>query len=518
MTDVPGYHLDRLIGRGGAGEVWLGRQRSAGGRVVAVKCLAAPAGVGARDQLRVEGRVLAALDHPHIVTLYDVVERPGGVALIMQYAAGGSLASLLGQRRLTAGQLVTVAAPLADALGYAHGRGTIHGDVTPANVLFTADGRPLLADFGIARVAAKLSSRSGLVGTPHYLDPQVALGGVPDKASDIYALGAICYEALAGRPPYVGSTPFELLKRARDGDRPALAELAPDTPPVLVEAIDRALQLDSVDRYADAAEFAARLRAGAQPAAVLMLPRDIAVPVADPSRPTREFGPRPPRPSGPASVVPGGWDRLAGVALDRRVRLSAIGILVTAALASIGVLVSGAGDQSTGYAAVRPATATLATATPTGSAPGAAPAAADRTGTQAAAAAANPSTPAQWRVVLAALDERRARAYERADVPLIDSVYAPGPDQQKDHAVVADLATSKEHFVGLRLRYRDVRVLTASPSAATLYVVDELPAYRRVDAKGALIKAFPGHGPKRWVISLELTSGEWRVAAIARAT
>jgi serine/threonine protein kinase len=116
VTDVPGYHLDRLIGRRASGEVWPARQRSAGGRVVAVKCLATADGAAPREQLRVEGRVLAALDHPHIVTLYDVVDRPGGVALIMQYAGGGSLASLLGQRRLTTGQLVTVAAPLADAI------------------------------------------------------------------------------------------------------------------------------------------------------------------------------------------------------------------------------------------------------------------------------------------------------------------------------------------------------------------------------------------------------------------
>lgn len=523
MTDVPGYHLDRLIGRGASGEVWLARQRSAGGRVVAVKCLVTPDGAAAREQLRFEGRVLASLDHPHIVTLYDVVERPGGVALIMAYAAGGSLASLLGQRRLTAGQLVTVCAPLADALSYAHGRGTVHGDVTPANVLFTDDGRPLLADFGIARVAARLSARSGLVGTPHYLDPHVAMGAAPDASSDIYALGAICYEALTGRPPHVGSTPFELLQRARDGDRPALPELAPDASAALVAAIDRALQLDADARYGDAAEFAAQLRAAAEPEAVRMLPREIAVPVAEPARPTRDFGPRPPRPAVAGGTSPGTWDRIAEAAADRRVRLGAIGVLVAAALASIGMLVTGVGDSGQGYAAARPAATPLArqlsasvsqSASVADGPPSAVP-------TPSAAApplpvlAASPSTTDEWRTVLAALDARRSRAYETADVALIDSVYVPGPDQVKDHALIAGLATSKERVVGLRLNYRDVRVLTSSGVAATLDVIDELPRYRQLDAKGGLIKAFPARGAKRWMITLTRTVGEWRIASIA---
>lgn len=534
MTDVPGYQLDRLIGRGASGEVWLGRQRAAGGRTVAIKCLATPDAASSRERLRVEGRVLASLEHPHIVTLYDVVERSGGVALIMQYAAGGSLAALLGQRRLTAGQVVTVAAPLADALGYAHGRGTVHGDVTPANVLFTDDGRPLLADFGIARVAARLSARSGLVGTPHYLDPQVALGAPPDPASDIYALGAICYEALTGRPPYIGSTPFELLQRAREGERPALADLAPDAPAALVAAIDRALHPDPAARYADAAAFAVDLRAAATPESVPMLPRDVPVAVAAPARATREFGPRPPR--RPAEHADGGiWERLYAAAGDRRMRLGAVGALVALALASVGVLVSGAGESSAGNApagatartpaatpsvraaaaaaspSVRPsARPTAPTTSPPVSAPPVGPIA-----PRVPSPAASPATPAQWRAVLAWLDDRRARAYETADVALLDSVYVDGPDHRKDRARVAKLAADKHRVVGLRINYRDVRILTAGASTATLDVIDELPAYRHVDAKGVLIKPFPGRGLKRWVITLKRTSGEWRVASIA---
>lgn len=530
MTDVPGYRLDRLIGRGASGEVWLARQRSAGERVVAVKCLTTAGGTQSRDKLRVEGRVLAALDHPHIVTLYDVVERPGGAALIMQYAGGGSLAALLGQRRLTAGQLVTIAAPLADALAYAHSRGTVHGDVTPANVLFTEDGRPLLADFGIARVAARLSARSGLVGTPHYLDPQVALGAPPEPSSDIYALGAICYEALTGRPPYLGKTPFELLQRAREGARPGLTELAPGTPPGLVDAIDRALESAAEYRYGDAAEFADQLRAAAPAEPVRMLPREVPVPVGAPARPTREFGPRPPRTAALAGSR-GSWDRLYDLAADRRLRIAGIAVLLAAAAGSVALLVSGAGDAGQDPAATArsvpvgpatssfpPSTAVAAVATPTPAPLATATLPPATVAPRAPRPVATPSTAADWRTLLAALDERRSDAYASADVRLIDSVYAPGPDQRKDHDLVAGLAADKERVVGLRLNYLEVKVLTSSTRGATLDVIDELPAYQQLDASGALVKAYAGRPARRWVITLKRVSGEWRIAAISKAS
>jgi serine/threonine protein kinase len=130
-------------------------------RAAAIKTLACD-DAESRERLRREGRLLARLDHPHIVPLLDVVDCAAGVALVMEYAAGGSLAELLGQRRLTAGQLVHLAAPLADALAYAHSCGVVHADVSPANVLFTDDGRPLLADFGLSALTGPL------VGAPRW--------------------------------------------------------------------------------------------------------------------------------------------------------------------------------------------------------------------------------------------------------------------------------------------------------------------------------------------------------------
>lgn len=294
---VPGYQLEQLIGRGAAGEVWLARQRSAGGRVVAIKWLPTDDSRAMREQLRGEGELLGSLDHPHILTLFDVIDCPGGVALVMQYAGGGSLAALLGQRRLTAGQLVSIAVPLAEALAYAHARGVVHADVTPANVLFTEDGRPLLADFGIARAARRLVARSGLSGTPDYLDPELADGAPTDPRSDVYGLGVICWEALAGRPPYAGGSPFDVVARARAGERPSLRELAPDAPGALIAVIDAALAPRREGRYADAAQLARALASVAVPEPVTLPPRLVESPVGPPARPTRDFGPRPPRPT-----------------------------------------------------------------------------------------------------------------------------------------------------------------------------------------------------------------------------
>ena len=150
---VPGYRLDRLLGRGGSGEVWRARPR-AGGAAVAVKVLVA----GDAERQAREAALLGALDHPHLVRLHEVVHQPrrGGparVALVLDLLEGGSLAALLARRgRLRPGEVVTALAPVAAALACAHEQGVVHGDLSPGNVVFTAEGRPVLTDLGVARV------------------------------------------------------------------------------------------------------------------------------------------------------------------------------------------------------------------------------------------------------------------------------------------------------------------------------------------------------------------------------
>ena len=154
--EVAGYELRRVLGRGSGGEVWLASERATG-EAVAVKCVRPGADIAVRDRLRREAAVLAGIDHPHVLRLRGVAGCTGSdeVALVLDLATGGSLARLVARRGpLSAGEVVTVLVPLAEALAEVHARGVVHGDVTPANVLFAADGRPVLADLGVARLVA----------------------------------------------------------------------------------------------------------------------------------------------------------------------------------------------------------------------------------------------------------------------------------------------------------------------------------------------------------------------------
>ena len=191
---VPGLRLLQRLGAGGQGEVWLADDLAAGDRA-AVKV-----GLRGRGPARFEREVdlLRGLDHPHVVRLRRVVELPdGSQALVLEHAAGGSLSGLVRRRGpLTAGEACSVVVPLARTLGELHGRGLVHGDVTPANVLFSADGRVMMADLGSAeRLGEAVPERWGSDG---YLDP--AAEARPSPSEDVYSLGAVLRFALTGSP------------------------------------------------------------------------------------------------------------------------------------------------------------------------------------------------------------------------------------------------------------------------------------------------------------------------------
>src|SRR3712207_4321959 len=180
---VPGYTLETLLGRGGSGEVWRAVPR-AGGPAVAVKLLVA----GDAERQAREAALLGSLDHPHLVRLHEVVHQPrrGGpprVALVLDLLTGGSLADLLARRgRLRPGEVVTAVAPVAAALAHVHGEGVVPGDLSPGNIVFPGEGRPVLTDLGVARVVGE--EARGRV-TPAYVDPVVARGGAPGPSSDV---------------------------------------------------------------------------------------------------------------------------------------------------------------------------------------------------------------------------------------------------------------------------------------------------------------------------------------------
>src|SRR3712207_1399836 len=169
-----------------------------------------------------EAALLGELDHPHLVRLHEVVrsEVRGGtaeVALVLDLLEGGSLAALLARRgRLRPGEVVTTVAPVAAAVAHAHERGIVHGDLSPANVVFTAEGRPVLTDLGVARL---LDEQAAAQVTPAYVDPTVARGGAVGPASDVFGLAAAAFHALTEIAPWNAATPADTLRVAAEGDR-----------------------------------------------------------------------------------------------------------------------------------------------------------------------------------------------------------------------------------------------------------------------------------------------------------
>lgn len=227
MTDLPllpGFDLLQQLGAGGVGQVWAVRR--ADGVRFAAKFVTDAEGAG--DALRHEAAVLRELRHEHVVRLYEVVHTDDEtVALVMQLAEGGSLADSLRTRdHLTPGELVTVLCPVARALHDLHSMGLIHGDLSPGNLLFTHEGKPLIADLGFAHLAGHdCADGSSIWATESWSAPELLAGEALTPASDVYSLGAIAWCAVVGSPP----GPAAL--------RPDLADIAPGLSPELHDLI-----------------------------------------------------------------------------------------------------------------------------------------------------------------------------------------------------------------------------------------------------------------------------------------
>src|SRR3954454_17858920 len=200
------YELEREIGRGGMGAVWLARDEVLG-RTVAIKRIGMAPGGTSPDLARAEreARLAARLNHPHVVAVYDLVTDDGAQWLVMEHVQGATLATLVQREApLAPDQAAEIMVQVADALAAAHEAGIVHRDVKPSNMLVTPDGQVKLSDFGIARAEADASlTQTGLVtGSPAYLSPEVASGQQASPASDVWSLGATLFHALAGPPPY----------------------------------------------------------------------------------------------------------------------------------------------------------------------------------------------------------------------------------------------------------------------------------------------------------------------------
>ena len=208
-TQIAGrYIVDRAIGRGGTGTVWLCRDKVLG-RQVAVKQVGNLPGETTTDLDRAlrEARSAAGLNHPHVVAVFDAVEDDGRTWLVMEYLPSRTLAELLAaEGPLDPRRAAHLGAQAADGLAAAHARGVVHRDVKPGNILVTDDDRAKITDFGIALITGdpRLTQTGLVIGTPSYFSPEAARGGEPGPAGDVWALGASLYEAVEGHPPYVG--------------------------------------------------------------------------------------------------------------------------------------------------------------------------------------------------------------------------------------------------------------------------------------------------------------------------
>lgn len=552
---IPGYTIGRLLGRGGTATVWLGTEQRTG-RHLALKCFS-PAADGAHsgeglsaDTVKREVRILAALDHQHLVKAHHVVPIEAGsgasIALALDYAAGGSLARLVAVRgRLSVGETVTVLTPVAHALGYLHTNGFTHLDVSPGNVLFTGQGKPLLSDVGIARMLGE-PGRAESIGTAGFLDPApvdaVRAGLQPER--DVYSAAALGWYCLTGEPP------------ARTADRPPLSLLVPDVPADLAAALEAGLNEDRRLRPTAAALATAVYRsAPPQPVDLAAAVDPTVIPelvtrrhVAPPSvrarlrghRPKEVLGalrrrllsarlpgtpwpqlpsPLPGLPFPPATPGSSGRGRHAGpvpstsTSASRGSRRS--GLPGTAGLAVAAVLVTAAAWWLAGTGPSGPVVTSGADATAAAGSTAAAkdPAAEERAAVGTARSRAAAADPAHALTGLAAL---RDHAFQSGNLALLDEVNAAG-----SAAAAADLRTGgrlRDSGLVLSGFSSTLSGVATEPGATTARAVvratSASSAYEERDSRGEVL-AKGAAGPAQPLrLVLVRVDGTWRISDV----
>ena len=266
LPRIPGYDLEALLSRGGMGVVYKARHRSLN-RPVALKMLIAGAYAGPPERARFqrEAEAVASLRHANIVAVYDVGDHEGCPYFTMELLEGGSLAQALAGTPQPARQVTALLITLAEAVQVAHRAGIVHRDLKPANILLTAEGTPKVADFGLARHfegEAALTLSGTRMGTPSYMAPEQVVGkaGMIGPATDIYALGALLYEMLTGRPPFRGETAAETERQVIHEDPVSPSRLNTKVPRDLETICLKCLSKEPQRRYASALALADELR------------------------------------------------------------------------------------------------------------------------------------------------------------------------------------------------------------------------------------------------------------------
>jgi len=260
------YRIVSEIGRGAMGIVYRGEDEALG-RSVAIKTIIASMDsieqAGYLARFKQEAKALGGLNHPSIITVFEFGDERGVAYLAMEYLQGHEVRDLIDTRKLDLAAAVDIAAQVAEGLAFAHSRGVVHRDIKPGNVMVIEGNRAKIMDFGIARVrTSDLKTQTGLMlGSPRYMSPEQVLGRPVDHRSDIFSLGLVLYEMIAGVHPFSGNDVHQIMYQVCNGQAPPPSAANPAVTRSLDIIVARALEKEVAARYQDAAAMAADLRA-----------------------------------------------------------------------------------------------------------------------------------------------------------------------------------------------------------------------------------------------------------------